>query len=212
MTVSINLLPDDLRRRSIRSRTIRIWTPILLLVALAVTGVSQFHWARCAELEAAAVAGQADYETASDRMIAVMALEQQVNRLKSEIGELRQLQPAEDPLKMIHIVSPLVSEAGDQLAISGMDIVSDSGLRLPTDVNLPIPVSTTGNPSIVPRQKSNVQIRGTATSDLVIARFISGLRECGGFQSVTLKSSQPSNASTERVREFILECLREVSL
>ena len=209
MSVSINLLPDDLRRRSIRIRVIRCWTPVLLTVAAAVAGITHYDWKQCSIVRATADQLQPQVEAAEQSMLLLSESEKRTEALKAEIREMNALQQAEDPLKLLNIVSGSATDVGDQLAVSRFDLFSLQENAEPNNAAIPTTVPTSAAEKSASRFKTVMHVNGLAVSDISVARFMNSLRASGGFHSVALKSSQPSGVSGLLQREFVVECIRE---
>ena len=209
MSVSINLLPDDLRRRSIRIRVIRCWTPVLLTVAAAVAGITHYDWKQCSIVRATADQLQPQVEAAEQSMLLLSESEKRSEALKAEIREMNALQQAEDPLKLLNIVSGSATDVGDQLAVSRFDLFSLQENAEPNNAAIPTTVQTSAAEKSASRFKTVMHVNGLAVSDISVARFMNSLRASGGFHSVALKSSQPSGVSGLLQREFVVECIRE---
>ena len=209
MSVSINLLPDDLRRRSIRIRVIRCWTPVLLTVAAAVAGITHYDWKQCSIVRATADQLQPQVEAAEQSMLLLSESEKRTEALKAEIREMNALQQAEDPLKLLNIVSGSATDVGDQLAVSRFDLFSLQENAEPNNAAIPTTVQTSAAEKSASRFKTVMHVNGLAVSDISVARFMNSLRASGGFHSVALKSSQPSGVSGLLQREFVVECIRE---
>ena len=209
MSVSINLLPDDLRRRSIRIRVIRSWTPILLVIAAGIAGLTHYEWTQCAVVRTAADQLQPGVQIAEQSMLSVTESEKRTQSMKTEIAEMNALIYAEDPLKLLNINSRSATEIGDQLTVSRLDLFS---LQENTETaDTAIPTSVTNSTSTVnsKRLQTVIHLNGLAVSDLSIARFMNSLRSSGGFHRISLKSSQPSSVNAQLTREFVVECLRK---
>ena len=204
MSVSINLLPDDLRKRSIRIRVIRCWTPVLLTVTAGIAGITHYDWKQCSIVRAAADQLQPQVEAAEQSMLLLSDSEKRTEALKAEIREMNALQQAEDPLKLLNVVSGSATDIGDQLAVSRFDLFNLEENTETTDAAIP----TTAEPS-PKRFKTVMHVNGLAVSDISVARFMNSLRASGGFHSVALKSSQPSGGGGLLQREFVVECVRE---
>lgn len=209
MSVSINLLPDDLRRRSIRIRVIRCWTPVLLTVAVAIAGITHYDWKQCSVVRAAADQLQPEVEAAEQSMLLLSESEKRTEQLKAEIGEMNALQQAEDPLKLLNVISGSATDMGDQLAVSRFDLFNLKENTQTADAAIPTTVSASAAEDSQKRFRTVMHVNGFAVSDISVARFMNSLRASGGFQSVALKSSQPSNAGGLLQREFVIECVRE---
>lgn len=209
MNVSINLLPDDLRRRSIRTRIIRSWTPVLLAFAAGIAGFTHYEWKQCSVVRAAAEQLQPEVQLAEQSILSLSESEQRTQALKTEIARMNALKRAEDPLKLLNVISQSATAIGDQLTVSRLDLFSmeenpetpDS--TIPTTATTSLPVPTTK------LFKTVMHVNGRAVSDISVARFMNSLRVSGGFHNVTLKSSQPSGVSGPLQREFVVECIRE---
>lgn len=209
MNVSINLLPDDLRRRSIRIRVIRSWTPALLAIAAAIAGVTNYEWNRCSGIRAAADELQPGVQLAEQSMLSLAESEKRTEQLKTQIAEIKALKRADDPLKLLSIVGRSATDIGDQLSVSRLDLFRIEENADASDAAIP----TTARPSdavkSTTRLKTVMHINGLAVSDISVARLMNTVRASGGFQSVTLKSTQPSGLNGLRQREFVVECVRE---
>jgi uncharacterized small protein (DUF1192 family) len=209
MSVSINLLPDDLRRRSIRIRIIRSWTPVLLAVAAGIAGLTHYEWTQCSVVRMAADQLEPGVQIAAQSMLSVAESEKRTQALKSEIAEMKSLNCADDPLKLLNIISRSAAEIGDQLTVSRLDLFSllehaeSSGAAIPTSA--PKAARTPDSK----RLKTVLHVNGLAVSDIAVARFMNSLRSSGGFHNVSLKSTQPSSVNALLQREFVVECLRE---
>ncbi len=209
MNVSINLLPDDLRRRSIRVRIIRSWTPVLLAVAAGIAGLTHYEWTQCAVVRGAADQLEPEVQIAEQSMLSVAESEKRTQALKTEIAEMNALKHADDPLKLLNIISRSATDIGDQLTVSRLDLFSlqenaeSSGTAIPTSAT-----NSTGM-SNLERFKTVLHVNGLAVSDISVARFMNSLRSSGGFHYVNLKSSQPSSVNALLQREFVVECIRE---
>jgi Tfp pilus assembly protein PilN len=209
MSVSINLLPDDLRRRSIRIRIIRSWTPVLLAVAAGIASLTHYEWTQCSVVRKAADQLEPGVQIAEQSMLSVTESEKRTQTLKKEIAEMNALQRADDPLKLLDIISRSTTNIGDQLTVSRLDLFSMQ--ENPESVAEAIPTSATNsaNASDSQRLKTVLHVNGLAVSDISVARFMNSLRSSGAFHHVSLKSSQPSSVNPLLQREYVVECVRE---
>lgn len=209
MSVSINLLPEDLRRRSIRIRIIRSWTPVLLAAALAIAGLTHYEWTQCSAVRANADALESGVQLAEQLMLSVTESEKRTQTLKTEIAELNALKRAEDPLKLLNIISRSATEIGDQLTVSRLDLFSMQENSAPSDAAIPTAATNSSGSLNSKRLKTVLHVNGLAVSDISVARFMNSLRSSGAFHHVSLKSSQPSGVNALLQREFVVECIRE---
>ena len=209
MSVSINLLPDDLRRQSIRIRIIRSWTPVLLAVAAGIAGLTHHEWTQCSVVRMAADQLEPGVQIAEQSMLSVTESEKRTQSLKTEIAEMNALKRADDPLKLLNIISRSATEIGDQLTVSRLDLFSMQENTEPVDAAILTTASNSANTSNSKRLKSVMHVNGLAVSDISVARFMNSLRSSGGFHYVNLKSSQPSSVNALLQREFVVECIRE---
>jgi Tfp pilus assembly protein PilN len=209
MSVSINLLPNDLRRRSIRIRVIRCWMPVLLIAAVGIAGITYNDWKQCSIVTAAADQLQPDVEAAEQSMLLISESEKRTEVLKAEIEEMNALQQAEDPLKLLNVISRSATDMGDQLAVSRFDLFNLEENTQTTDAAIPTTVQASAAELSQKRFRTVMHVNGLAVSDISVARFMNSLRASGGFQSVALKSSQPSSVGGLLQREFVVECVRE---
>lgn len=209
MSVSINLLPDDLRRRSIRIRVIRSWTPVLLLVAAGIAGLTHYKWTQCAVVRMAADQLEPGVQIAEQSMRSVTESEKRTQSLKTEIAEMSALNYADDPLKLLNIVSRSATEIGDQLTVSRLDLFCIQENTESADAAIPTSVTNSTSTLNSNRLKTVIHVNGLAVSDISVARFMNSLRSSGGFHHVSLKSSQPSSVNALLTREFVVECLRK---
>lgn len=209
MSVSINLLPDDLRRQSIRIRIIRSWTPVLLAVAAGIAGLTHHEWTQCSVVRMAADQLEPGVQIAEQSMLSVTESEKRTQSLKTEIAEMNALKRADDPLKLLNIISRSATEIGDQLTVSRLDLFSMQENTEPVDAAILTTASNSANTSNSKRLKSVMHVNGLAVSDISIARFMNSLRSSGAFHHVSLKSSQPSTVNALLQREFVVECIRE---
>ena len=209
MSVSINLLPDDLRRQSIRIRIIRSWTPVLLAVAAGIAGLTHHQWTQCSVVRMAADQLEPGVQIAEQSMLSVTESEKRTQSLKTEIAEMNALKRADDPLKLLNIISRSATEIGDQLTVSRLDLFSMQENTEPVDAAILTAATNSANTSNSKRLKSVMHVNGLAVSDISIARFMNSLRSSGAFHHVSLKSSQPSTVNALLQREFVVECIRE---
>jgi hypothetical protein len=209
MSVSINLLPDDLRRRSIRIRVIRSWTPVLLTVAAGIAGLTHYEWTQCGVVRVAADQLEPGVQIAEQSMLSVAESEKRTLALKAEIAEMNELKCADDPLKLFNIVSRSATDIGDQLTVSRLDVFSLEENAEPTDVAVPTSATNAADKLNSKRHKTVMHVNGLAVSDISVARFMNSLRSSGAFHHVSLKSSQPSTVNALLQREFVVECTRE---
>ena len=209
MSVSINLLPDDLRRQSIRIRIIRSWTPVLLAVAAGIAGLTHHEWTQCSVVRMAADQLEPGVQIAEQSMLSVTESEKRTQSLKTEIAEMNALKRADDPLKLLNIISRSATEIGDQLTVSRLDLFSMQENTEPVDAAILTAATNSANTSNSKRLKSVMHVNGLAVSDISIARFMNSLRSSGAFHHVSLKSSQPSTVNALLQREFVVECTRE---
>ena len=209
MSVSINLLPDDLRRQSIRIRIIRSWTPVLLAVAAGIAGLTHHEWTQCSVVRMAADQLEPGVQIAEQSMLSVTESEKRTQSLKTEIAEMNALKRADDPLKLLNIISRSATEIGDQLTVSRLDLFSMQENTEPVDAAILTAATNSANTSNSKRLKSVMHVNGLAVSDISIARFMNSLRSSGAFHHVSLKSSQPSTVNALLQREFVVECIRE---
>jgi Tfp pilus assembly protein PilN len=209
MSVSINLLPDDLRRRSIRIRIIRSWTPVLLVVAAGIAGLTHYEWTQCSVVRMAADQLEPGVQIAEQSMLSVSESEKRTQTLKTEIAEMNALKRADDPLKLLNIISRSATDIGDQLTVSRLDLFSMHENTEPVDAAIPTAATNSANTSNSKRLKIVMHVNGLAVSDISVARFMNSLRSSGAFHHVSLKSSQPSTVNALLQREFVVECIRE---
>ena len=209
MNVSINLLPDDLRRRSIRIRIIRSWTPVLLVVAAGIAGLTHYEWTQCSVVRMAADQLEPGVQIAEQSMQSVSESEKRTQALKTEIAEMIALKRADDPLKMLNIISRSATEIGDQLTVSRLDLFSMQENAEAVNAAIPTTATNSANTSNSKRLKTVILVNGFAVSDISVARFMNSLRSSGAFHHVSLKSSQPSSVNALLQREFAVECIRE---
>ena len=209
MNVSINLLPDDLRRRSIRIRIIRSWTPVLLVVAAGIAGLTHYEWTQCSVVGMAADQLEPGVQIAEQSMQSVSESEKRTQALKTEIAEMIALKRADDPLKMLNIISRSATEIGDQLTVSRLDLFSMQENAEAVNAAIPTTATNSANTSNSKRLKTVILVNGFAVSDISVARFMNSLRSSGAFHHVSLKSSQPSSVNALLQREFAVECIRE---
>lgn len=209
MNVSINLLPDDLRRRSIRTQVIRRWTPVLLVVAAGIAAMTYYDWTQCSVVMAEADQLQPEAQAAEQTLLSLAESEKRTEELKTAIAEMNALKPAQDPLKLLNIVSRCATDIGDQLTVSRLDLFSHEDNTEARDSAVPTTAEISAAELPQKRFKTVMQINGLAVSDISIARFMNSLRAGECFHSVALKSSQPSGASEFLQREFVVECVRE---
>ncbi|MFO0999009.1 MAG: PilN domain-containing protein [Planctomycetaceae bacterium] len=209
MSVSINLLPDDLRRRSIRIRIIRSWTPVLLAVAVGIAGLTHYEWTQCSVVRAAADQLEPEVQIAEQSMLSVTEAEKRTLALKTEIAEMNALKRSDDPLKLLNIISRSATDIGDQLAVSRLDLFGMQENPESSDAAIPTSATNSINTSNLKRLRTVVHVNGLAVSDISVARFMNSLRSSGGFHHVSLKSSQPATVSGPLQREFVVECIRE---
>lgn len=209
MSVSINLLPDDLRRRSIRIRIIRSWTPVLLAVAAGIASLTHYEWTQCSVVRTAADQLEPAVQIAEQSMLSLTESEKRTKALKTEIAEMSALKRADDPLKLLDIISRSTTNIGDQLTVSRLDLFSMQ--ENPESVADAIPTSATNSANTLDSQrlKTVLHVNGLAVSDISVARFMNSLRSSGAFHHVSLKSSQPSSVSPLLQREYVVECIRE---
>ena len=209
MSVSINLLPDDLRRRSIRIRIIRSWTPVLLAVAAGIAGLTHHEWTQCSVVRTAAEQLEPGVQVAEHSMLSVTESEKRTEALKTEIAEMNALKRADDPLKLLNIISRSATEIGDQLTVSRLDLFSMPENAEAVDAAIPTSATNSASRSNSKRLKTVMHVNGLAVSDISVARFMNSLRSSGAFHHVSLKSSQPSSVNALLQREFAVECIRE---
>ena len=119
------------------------------------------------------------------------------------------LKRADDPLKLLNIISRSATEIGDQLTVSRLDLFSMQENTEPVDAAILTAATNSANTSNSKRLKSVMHVNGLAVSDISIARFMNSLRSSGAFHHVSLKSSQPSTVNALLQREFVVECIRE---
>jgi hypothetical protein len=198
-----------MRRRSIRIRVIRCWTPVLLIVAAGIAGITQYDWKQCSIVRAAADQLQPQVEAAEQSLLSLSAAEKRIETLTTEIGEMKAVQRAEDPLNLLDVVSRSATDIGDQLTVSRFDLFN---LEENTDTTQAAIPTTAQSPSAEPSRKrfrTVMHVNGLAVSDISVARFMNSLRASGAFHSVAMKSSQPSGFVGLLQREFVVECVRE---
>lgn len=209
MSVSINLLPEDLRQRSIRIRVIRSWTPVLLAVAAGIAGLTHYEWIQCSVVSTAAEQLEPGVQAAEQSMLSVAESEKRTQALKTEIAEMNALKRADDPLKLLNIISRSATDIGDQLTVSRLDLFSMQENAEAVDAAIPTSASDSAIKSNSKRLKTVMHVNGLAISDISVARFMNSLRSSGAFHHVSLKSSQPFTAHALLEREFVVECIRE---
>ena len=127
MSVAINLLPADVRQRSIRSVVIRVWTPVLLLLSIAVALIAQFRWMHCESLADQAVLAEPGTMVLRQRRQDISGEESRVAGLQRELASLATLQPDVDPLNVLQAVCRASLSCRDTLVITGMEIVNSPG-------------------------------------------------------------------------------------
>lgn len=209
MSVSINLLPDDLRRRSIRIQIIRSWTPVLLAIAVGIAGLTHYEWTQCSVVRMAADQLEPGVQIAEQSMLSVTESEKRTQALKTEIAEMNALKRADDPLKLLNIISQSATDIGDQLTVARLDLFSMQESPEPLDSAIPTSATNSANTSNSKGLKTVMHVNGLAVSDISVARFMNSLRSTGAFLHVSLKSSQPSSVNALLQREFVVECIRE---
>lgn len=209
MNVSINLLPDHLRRRSIRTQVIRIWVLILAGVSIAIAFMSHLRWTQCNDLQNLCETTRPTAEIALRQFDEVNGTEQRIAVLRSELDSHEKLHASQNPLSLLQIVSPVAAGCGDQLRISGMDILNSTGTAVRQEATVTTSLTPETEITKQPTRRTFLQLRGIAVSEFAVTRFMNKLRQSGGFPSVQLKSSQVSSDSSEMKREFIVECIRE---
>ncbi len=210
MSVAINLLPVDVRQRSIRSVVIRVWTPVLLLFSIAVALIAHFRWMRCEILADQAALAEPGTMVLRQRMQDISDAESRVAGLQRELVSLTTLQPDVDPLNVLQAVSRSSLSCRDTLVITGMEIVNSSGdSSAPGAVKATSVVTPNAGPRALRYRQTTLNLSGAAVSDVSVARLVSGLKESGIFQSVQLKSSMPTQSSAAFQREFVVSCLRK---
>ena len=210
MSVAINLLPVDVRQRSIRSVVIRVWTPVLLLLSIAVALIAHVRWMHCEILADQAALAEPGTMVLRQRMQDIRGAESVVAGLQRELASLTTLQPDVDPLNVLQAVCGASLSCRDTLVITGMEIVNSSGdSTAPGTVKATSVVTPNAEPRALRCRQTTLNLSGAAVSDVSVARLVSGLKESGIFQSVQLKSSMPTQSSTAFQREFVVSCLRE---
>lgn len=218
MNIAINLLPDDLRRRSIRNQVIRAWVPVLLGVSAAGALFTHFRWTQCTELALQAESLHGDAEKVQEQLDSVGLAGGRIEVLQKSVDSLSALRPAVDPLNLLHVVSRACLSCSEVLKISRMD-VSNAIETVPEPKPAATPDSSAtaagaAAAATAPERKRGVTtlgLSGVADSDVDVARFITVLRDSGAFRSVQLTSSVATQ-STPPQREFAVACVREEAL
>jgi Tfp pilus assembly protein PilN len=183
--------------------------PVLLIAAVGIAGITYNDWKQCSIVTAAADQLQPDVEAAEQSMLLISESEKRTEALKAEIEEMNALQQAEDPLKLLNVISRSATDMGDQLAVSRFDHFNLEENTQTTDAAIPTTVQASAAELSQKRFRTVMHVNGLAVSDISVARFMNSLRASGGFQSVALKSSQPSSVGGPLQREFVVECVRE---
>lgn len=209
MSAGINLLPDDLRRRSIRSRVIRIWVPILLVLSIAVLLTAYAGWAHCEELSLQARAAEPLAGTVHQVLLDIGDAESRISGLQKEILQLAKIQASTDPLNLLHVIGRARPESREKLVLSGIDIANSIDRLAAGEAIITTSVGTQNTVAGQLRRTTTLNLSGFADSEVIVAGFVSGLRESGMFRSVQLKSSTNSESSHVLQQEFVITCIRE---
>jgi Tfp pilus assembly protein PilN len=135
---------------------------------------------------------------------AIQVNQQAAKKLRTESDALKRLQPTDRALDLLAILSAATRNEPGKLQIQRLTFQAPQSLG----ENKPAPKR--GVAATAPAAESTtLNLQGIAEDDTSLARFVSGLRAVGVFDSVELKSSSQIAAAGRNMRQYQLECRYE---
>jgi hypothetical protein len=126
---------------------------------------------------------------------------QQARALDEKAGSLRTLQTPDRSLALLAILSDAAKPTGRQLQIQQLSLKAASRHAAP--VKTPRGAKPAAEAAAQP---ATVALRGIATSDLILARFVDALRSSGAFDDVELTSFTQTRTHGAALCQFQVEC------
>ncbi|MDB5340630.1 MAG: hypothetical protein JWN70_6249 [Planctomycetaceae bacterium] len=203
MKQHLNLLPIQLRRRTLLRTRLRQWGFIwatMCAVAILLLGRSWYVLS----------AAYGDLATWERRASGVQAVHEQNERLRVQIEGLRRrlakygdLNSEQIGLKLLATVSQSSAKTSGSHQIQKLSF--NQTLVADAPVHATPNAATTATPPKT-REVRALVLSGVAKSNITIAEFVSTLRDSGVFQKVDLKSSQGNKTNTKGPRQYQVEC------
>ncbi len=190
MKSHLNLLPWSERRKHVLRRCLRQWALIWSLGAcLALTVV----WTQYSTL-------QGERHELSKKQRAASPITKQIARIlemEERLADLRQheviqlaLENKRPVIALLAVVSKSSSECSGDLYLEKLSFDREVGRT----------------PATADSSLGSITMEGTAINNLVVAKFVSLLRDTGLFQRVELKSSVTAKNVTRSFQAYIVEC------
>jgi len=134
----------------------------------------------------------------SDALLAeIKTFGNRVEALKAREAALAQLEYPRPALTFLGLVSRSAKECEGRLRVEHLSLHSDGDAGA---------VPSRGSTRAGPGRVTSVTVKGIATDNLAVARFVLALRQTKAFDRVELKSSQEQPADRRRTRSYQVEC------
>ncbi|MDB5388210.1 MAG: Secreted protein [Planctomycetaceae bacterium] len=213
MKQHLNLLPWKLRWRMLLRQRLRHWVLVWSILAVGCGLLYAQSWHGLA-------LAQDELEIWQRRAVPVQAVQQKNASLQRKIAELQErlakyghLDSEQIGFQLLATISQSAGAVDGKIQVQKLAFKQTQVVDIPATPNVPAaqpaPQPAPGTPVKKPKMKDvrTLTLSGVAASNLVLAQFVSSLRDSGAFHTVDLKLSTGSKVKAGGgTREFQVEC------
>lgn len=128
----------------------------------------------------------------------IKAFGDRLEEFRSREAVLAQLDSPRPALTLLGLVSRSARECQGRLRVEHVSLHVEGDAAKPGNA---------GSSGAAPGRTTAVTIKGDATDNLAVARFVLALRETKAFDRVELKSTQEQPADRRQTRSYLVECV-----
>jgi type IV pilus assembly PilN-like protein len=206
MKQHLNLLPWRLRCRMLLRERSRQWAMAWTVMTVVTLTLYGGYWRKLAE-------SQQDLEVWQRRAAAVQAVDQKNQRLRLQIAGMQNrlmeygyLESEQLGYQLIARTSQSSRQSGGKIQIQKLSFKAFQVPETVTPGPTPVPAPAGAAKVVSMRDVRTLSLTGVAPNNLVVAQFVSSLRDSGAFHNVNLKSTQGHTAAAFGARNFQVEC------
>ena len=196
----LNLLTERFRLRMLVRRRLREWgivAGVILSASLAWIGYQRTHISYLQAELAARLTQSAPVARMRERNARIGS---QISLLQERQTLLAQLQQGKLPYQVIALVSRSAGQNQDAIHVAELVLAQAEVAQSPPAT------PATEQPAPKPREETVLLLKGTASDNLAVARFVAALRRSNAFSDVDLKSSLQEVRPSISGRSYWIEC------
>lgn len=197
MKTHLNLLPWNCRQTRVLRARLRQWSLPWGAALGAVLVVLVIQWNRCQAVRERMEQLETQYAPVENLREAIKGLRTKLGVLEQQDRLLAQLEPTRPALTLFGLISQSARECQGQLRVEQVLLQppAEGEKNAKPENQPPKPVLS-----------ATATIKGIATDNLSVARFVVALRQTRAFERVDLKASEENQTDGRPFRSFTVEC------